>query len=126
MTAVNAGARLDRLPIAAFHYRVLGLIAAGMFLDAFEIYLQGSVLASLVTEKWSTPALNANFISVTFGGMVVGAWIAGVLGDRFGRRYSYQVNLLVFGLASSTALTVLVIPALYVWLRDDGKELPPG
>ena len=27
---------------------------------------------------------------------------------------------LVFGLASSTALTVLVIPAIYVWLRDDG------
>jgi multidrug efflux pump subunit AcrB len=26
---------------------------------------------------------------------------------------------LVFGLASSTVLTVLVIPALYVWLRDD-------
>ncbi|HUJ97573.1 MAG TPA: efflux RND transporter permease subunit [Stellaceae bacterium] len=31
---------------------------------------------------------------------------------------------LVFGLASSTALTVLVIPAVYVWLRDDGKRLP--
>ena len=28
---------------------------------------------------------------------------------------------LVFGLASSTALTVLVIPALYVWLRDDHR-----
>ncbi len=97
---INAGARLDRLPIASFHYRVLGLIAAGMFLDAFEIYLQSSVLATLVAEKWSTPALNANFISVTFAGMVVGAWLAGVLGDRFGRRYSYQVNLLVFGLAS--------------------------
>ncbi len=27
---------------------------------------------------------------------------------------------LVFGLASSTALTLLVIPAIYVWLRDDG------
>ena len=26
---------------------------------------------------------------------------------------------LVFGLASSTALTVLVIPAIYIWLRDD-------
>jgi multidrug efflux pump subunit AcrB len=29
---------------------------------------------------------------------------------------------LVFGLASSTALTVLVIPAIYVWLRDDRRE----
>ncbi len=30
---------------------------------------------------------------------------------------------LVFGLASSTALTLLVIPAIYVWLRDDGKAM---
>ncbi|GAA0575479.1 efflux RND transporter permease subunit [Caenispirillum bisanense] len=29
---------------------------------------------------------------------------------------------LVFGLASSTALTLLVIPAIYVWLRDDCRE----
>ena len=31
---------------------------------------------------------------------------------------------LLFGLASSTLLTVLVIPAIYVVLRDDGR--PPG
>ncbi|MBR9971710.1 efflux RND transporter permease subunit [Magnetospirillum sulfuroxidans] len=30
---------------------------------------------------------------------------------------------LVFGLLSSTALTLAVIPALYIWLRDDGREL---
>jgi len=30
---------------------------------------------------------------------------------------------LVFGLASSTALTVLVIPAVYVWLRDDHRGM---
>ncbi|KAA5602408.1 efflux RND transporter permease subunit [Blastochloris sulfoviridis] len=33
---------------------------------------------------------------------------------------------LVFGLASSTALTVLVIPAIYVLLRDDGVPLERG
>ncbi len=32
---------------------------------------------------------------------------------------------LVFGLASSTALTLLVIPSLYIWLRDDGRPMPP-
>jgi len=43
-TDVNAGARLDRLPICAFHWRILALIGAGMFLDAFDIYLAGGVL----------------------------------------------------------------------------------
>jgi len=100
MTAVNAGARLDRLPVSSFHYNLLGLIAAGMFLDGFDIYLQGGVLASLVASGWSTPAMNANFISATFAGMVIGASLAGMAGDHFGRRFAYQVNLLVFGLAS--------------------------
>jgi len=30
---------------------------------------------------------------------------------------------MVFGLISSTALTLLVIPAIYIWLRDDGRAL---
>ena len=100
MLAVNAGARLDRLPASRFHYRILGLIGGGMFLDAFEIYLQGAVLAALIGIGWSTPAQNANFLSATFAGMVIGAWLAGITGDRYGRRFSYQANLLIFGLAS--------------------------
>jgi MFS transporter, putative metabolite:H+ symporter len=100
MLAVNAGARLDRLPPSRFHYRILGLIGGGMFLDAFEIYLQGAVLAALIGIGWSTPAQNANFLSATFAGMVIGAWLAGITGDRYGRRFSYQANLLIFGLAS--------------------------
>ena len=99
-TAVNSGARLDRLPISAFHYRILGLVAAGMFLDAFEIYLAGGILAALVKSGWSDLAHNGWFISITFAGMVVGAWFAGIFGDRYGRRFSYQLNLLIFGLAS--------------------------
>jgi multidrug efflux pump subunit AcrB len=31
---------------------------------------------------------------------------------------------LLFGLASSTLLTVLVIPAIYVWLRDGDAIIP--
>ena len=33
---------------------------------------------------------------------------------------------LLFGLASSTLLTVLVIPAIYIVLRDDGRALEPS
>jgi len=98
--AVNSGGRLDRLPISPFHYRVLGLVSAGMFLDAFEIYLGGGVLAALVKSGWSDLAHNGWFISTTFAGMMVGAWCAGIFGDRYGRRFSYQLNLLIFGIAS--------------------------
>jgi putative MFS transporter len=99
-TAAQVGPRLDRLPVSPFHWRLLRLIGYGMFLDAFEIYLAGGVLGALVKEGWSDLAGNANFISATFVGMVIGTWLAGVLGDRYGRRFSYQLNLLIFGIAS--------------------------
>ncbi len=98
--AVNAGARLDRLPISGFHWRILSLIGAGMFLDAFEVYLAGGVLGAMVKSGWSDMAHNGQFISATFLGMMLGAWVAGVVGDHYGRRFSYQINLLIFGLSS--------------------------
>ncbi len=108
---VNAGARLDRLPICSFHWRILALIGAGMFLDAFDIYLAGGVLGAVLKEGWSTLDLNAAFVSSTFLGMTIGAWLSGILGDRFGRRFSYQVNLAMFGLASIAAAFA---PSMYV------------
>jgi MFS transporter, putative metabolite:H+ symporter len=93
-------ARLDRLPILPFHRRLLALIGAGMFFDSFDIYLAGSVLGDLLHEHWSDLAMNARFISATFIGMVIGAAGAGWLGDRYGRRFTYQFNLAIFGLAS--------------------------
>jgi len=97
---INAGARLDRLPLSRFHLRILWLIGAGMFFDSFDIYLTGGVLGALVKSGWSDMNLNASFISATFIGMLIGALAAGFLGDRYGRRFSYQTNLAIFGLAS--------------------------
>jgi len=111
--AVNAGARLDRLPISSFHYRIFWLVGAGMFFDGYDLYIAGGVLASAVQSKFSTVPQNLQFISLTFVGMTVGALITGFVGDKFGRRFTYQINLLIFGLASLAAafapnMTVLI------------------
>src|SRR5471030_1584027 len=100
---VNAGARLDRLPISAFHHRVIWLIGIGMFFDGFDIYLAGGVGATLVRTHFMTPNLIPYFFAITFLGMVFGAFITGFLGDKYGRRFTYQVNLALFGLASIAA-----------------------
>ncbi|WP_233836259.1 MFS transporter [Paraburkholderia sp. ZP32-5] len=99
-STVNAGPRLDRLPISGFHRRILWLIGGGMFLDSFDIYLAGGVLGALAKSGWSTMQLNAAFLSSTFVGMLLGAFTAGLLGDAKGRKFTYQFNLAIFGLAS--------------------------
>jgi putative MFS transporter len=102
-TIVNAGGRLDRLPIGPFHYRIMWLIGIGMFLDGFDIYVAATVLGATLASGFSTLGENAIFVSATFVGMMLGAFGTGFLGDRYGRRFTYQINLLLFGLASIAA-----------------------
>lgn len=100
---VNAGARLDRLPLSSFHRRILILIGIGMFFDGFDVYVAATVLGATLKTGFSTLAQNAQFVSVTFVGMMLGSFITGFLGDRYGRRFTYQANLIIFGLASVAA-----------------------
>lgn len=112
MSTASVSDRLDRLPILPFHKKILVLVGAGLFFDAFDIYLANSVLAAMVQENWSTVEKNAAFLSATAFGMLIGSILAGFLGDRYGRKFTYQFNLLVFGLSS---LACAVMPNME-WL----------
>ena len=89
---VNAGARLDRLPLSSFHQRIMWLIGAGMFFDGFDIYLAGIVLGATVKSGFSTLGQNAEFVSATFVGMMLSSLVTGFLGDRFGRRFHLSIE----------------------------------
>jgi len=108
MSATSIDARLDRLQVTRLHKKVFALVAVGMFFEGFDIYIAASVLGDAYRSGFSTLAQNGLFISATFVGMALGALATGVWGDRFGRRRTYQFNLIVFGgaaLASAFAPT---------------------
>ena len=110
--SVNAGARLDRLPISAFHRRIVTLIGIGMFFDGYDVYVAATVIGATLKSGFSTLAQNAQFISVTFIGMMIGSFLTGFLGDRYGRRFTYQANLMIFGAASLASAFAPNMPAL--------------
>ncbi len=114
MSAISVGARLDRLPVTRLHRKVFNLIGVGMFFEGFDIYIAASVLGATYKTGFSTLEQNGFFISMTFVGMTLGALLTGFLGDRYGRQFTYQLNLIVFGAASlasavATDMTTLII-----------------
>jgi MFS transporter, putative metabolite:H+ symporter len=113
---VNAGVRLDRMPIGSFHYRIFWLVGAGMLLDGYDLYVFTNVLPAAAQSGFSTAVQNADFISKTFLGMTIGALVTGFLGDHYGRRFTYQINLLIFG-AASLAATFAPNMTVLIWLR---------
>ncbi|MBV8890816.1 MAG: MFS transporter, partial [Acidobacteria bacterium] len=82
------------------------LIGIGMFFDGFDIYTAATVLGATLKSGFSTMNQNAEFVSLTFLGMMLGSFLTGFLGDRYGRRFTYQANLAIFGLASIAAALV--------------------
>ena len=99
--SVNAGGRLDRLPIALPPPDILAgrCRHAARRLRPLCLHQRASGHGS---ERFSTALQNADFISKTFLGMTIGALVTGFLGDHYGRRY-LQINLLIFGLSSLAA-----------------------
>jgi putative MFS transporter len=116
MQAVNSGSRLDRIPAGRFHRRIFWLIGAGMFFDGYDLYVGTNVLGAVRSSGFSTLEQIPQFISMTFFGMTIGSLAAGFLGDAFGRRFTYQVNLLVFGLGSFAAALAPDMQTL-IWAR---------
>ena len=74
-----------------------------MFLDGFDIYLASTVIGATLKSGFATMEQSALFVASTFLGMMLGCLVAGFVGDRYGRSFTYQLNLLIFGLASIAA-----------------------
>src|SRR5579859_5529108 len=91
---VNAA--LDDAKISPLHRRIIALIAAGYFFDVIDFTVFGS-LNPFLTKSFATPAQFALIGSAAIFGMFIGTAGQGEFSDRFGRRFIYQFNLLLFG-----------------------------
>jgi MFS family permease len=96
-------ARLDRLPWARFHWRVVIGLGGVWILDGLEVTMVGNV-SSRLTEKGSGIELDPAQIGVAaaiyIAGACLGALFFGHLTDRFGRRNLFMLTLAVYLVAT--------------------------
>jgi putative MFS transporter len=108
------GNALDEARLSPLHRRVIALIAAGYFFDVIDFTVFGSLVPYILSSKFATGAEVAAAGSATIFGMFIGTAGQGEFSDRFGRRFIYQFNLLLFGVftilgAFAPNVTLLVI-----------------
>jgi putative MFS transporter len=108
------GAALDGAKISPLHRRVVALIAAGYFFDVIDFTVFGSLVPFILKSGFATAAQAALIGSATIFGLALGTAGQGEFSDRFGRRFIYQFNLLLFGIftilgAIAPSITVLVV-----------------
>src|SRR5690348_8514153 len=108
------GTALDEAKISPLHRRVIALIAGGYFFDVIDFTILGSLNHYIFKSGFPSPAEAAAIGSATIFGMFIGTAGQGELSDRFGRRFIYQFNLVLFGVftilgAFCQSVTLLVI-----------------
>lgn len=93
--------RIDRLPTTPMLRRVLLLTGIGWLFDAMDQGMVAGVMASIGKEWNLTPADLGLLGSASAVGMAIGAAVAGMAADRWGRRTVITATLVLYGLASA-------------------------
>jgi putative MFS transporter len=107
------GNSLDEARISPLHRKIVALIAAGYFFDVIDFTIFGSLVPYILQSKFATGAEVAAIGSATIFGLFIGTAGQGEFSDRFGRRFIYQFNLLLFGIftilgALAPSVTLLI------------------
>jgi AAHS family 4-hydroxybenzoate transporter-like MFS transporter len=113
-SAVDVGALIDSGRWGGYQRVLVGLTALTIIFDGVDNQLMGVAIPTIMRE-WSVPRSDfAPVISLGYLGMMVGGAIAGLVGDRLGRRVALLGSMLVFGVMTMAVAVVNDITALGV------------
>ena len=107
--------RIDGSPVSAFQLRVVFLCGLVALLDGLDVQTMALVIPSLA-EAWNVdkPSFGP-VLSSSFAGLMIGALMGGMLGDRFGRRGILITAFMGVGMASILTATATSHLELMVW-----------
>lgn len=98
----DIAARLDRLPLSSFSWKLLIMVAPAWIIEAYDIGIVGPTIAVL-KQLWAPTASQIATLAIASTvAIVIGLIPSGMLVDRFGRR-----QMLIYGIAWFSIFTGL-------------------
>lgn len=91
-TSDRIGVRLERLPLTSYQHGIFVIVATAWLFDSIDLASLTFVLGS-IREEFGLSTQGAGLLaSISFIGMFLGASIAGIAADRFGRKAVFQIR----------------------------------
>src|SRR5580700_1734207 len=78
-------ARMERLPLSAWHNKMRLIVGSTNFSDAFDALTIAYVLPAIIPLWHLAPSDIGALISIGYAGQVVGSLLSGWLADKYGR-----------------------------------------
>jgi AAHS family 4-hydroxybenzoate transporter-like MFS transporter len=112
MKTVDVGAVLDEGPWTGYQKLLILATALTIILDGVDNQLLGVAIPALVREWGVARSAFAPVLASGLVGMLIGGAIAGVMGDRLGRRVALLGSVFVFGVLTVSIVFVDNVVAL--------------
>jgi MFS transporter, putative metabolite:H+ symporter len=93
-------ARMERLPLSAWHNKMRLIVGSTNFSDAFDALTIAYVLPAIIPLWHLAPAQIGALISIGYAGQVVGGLLSGCLAEKYGRVPVLIGNIILFSLLS--------------------------
>jgi AAHS family 4-hydroxybenzoate transporter-like MFS transporter len=114
-TGVDVGRLIDEGRWTGYQRWLIALVAMAVVFDGIDNQLLGIVIPSVMSE-WGVPrGAFAPVVSLGYFGMMIGGAVAGILGDRLGRRTALLGSMILFGLMTVAAAATDSIASFGIW-----------
>jgi MFS family permease len=113
-TTLNRAPLMSERPIGAIHYRIIALCFAAWIFDFYDLILYSFLLLPIARDLHLSQTESSLTLGLALAMTAVGGVIFGFVGDRFGRKPTIIVCVLIYGVgttlcaASHTLLQLLV------------------
>ena len=100
-TANNRATLLSERPMGAVHYRIIALCFAAWIFDFYDLILYSFMIVPIARDLHLSQTESSLTLGLALAMTAFGGVIFGFVGDRFGRRPTIIVSVLVYGIGTT-------------------------
>jgi MFS family permease len=119
-SAANRAMLLCERPMGAVHYRIIALCFAAWIFDFYDLILYSFMLVPIAHDLHLSQAQSSLTLGLALAMTAIGGVLFGFIGDRFGRKPTIIIAVLIYGVGTTLCATSHTLSQLLVFRSFTG------